>query len=134
MAAARTSEAGGGRLGGLLLWFAVLGGAVAWAVHLLAAWSIDELTCAAGSGAVSGVPLRVAVSLAAGIPAAVAVAALMLSWRAWRRTAAATEQGVDRAMGRAKMLALVGLWSNLFFLAIIVLGGAAILVFPPCQR
>jgi hypothetical protein len=132
MAAASTSPTRAGRLGGLLLWFAVLGGAVAWAVHLLAAWSIDELACAAGSRDVSGVPLHVAVSLAAGIPAIVALAALALSWRAWRRTAAATGPGADGPIGRARMVAVVGLWSNLLFLAIIALGGAAILVFPPC--
>jgi hypothetical protein len=130
MASAGTSRVG--RLGGRLLWFAAFGGAVAWAVHLMAAWSIDELTCAAGARDVSGVPLRAVITIAVAIPAAVAAIALALSWRAWRRTAAAVTRGADRAVGRAGLIALVGLWANLLFLAIIVLGGAAILVFPPC--
>lgn len=137
-----------GLIGGLLLWFGVLGGALAWTVHLLAAWSIGELVCAAGSAEVAGVPLRYVIGLTVLIPAAAAVAALAVTWLAWRRTEpgragrwrTAPDAGppsagtVDHALGRARMLALVGLASNLLFLTIIVLGGVATLVFPPCQR
>ena len=121
--------------GGLLLWFGVLGGAVAWAVHLLAAWPLDELTCAAGSERVSAVPLWLAVGLAVVVPALVTVGSLLVAVLIWRRTARAQAAGTeDRAYGRSRMLAVVGVWANLLFLAIIVLGGIAVLVLPPCQR
>ncbi|MGW0435626.1 hypothetical protein ACWDV4_24180 [Micromonospora sp. NPDC003197] len=154
MTAQRLPSRRAGLIGGLLLWFGVLGGALAWTVHLLAGWSIDELTCAAGSSEVAGMPLRYAIGLTVLIPVAATVAALVVAWRAWRRTGSpdtgtqvtgtpvAGPQGsglpraggVGHALGRARLLALVGLTSNLLFLTIIVLGGVATLVFPPCQR
>jgi len=121
-------------IGGLLLWYGVLGGAVAWAVHLMIAWPLDELTCAAGGENVSGVPLWQAVALAVLIPALVAVGSLLVAVLALQRTARAQSTGDDeRAFGRSRMLAVIGIWSNLLFLTIIVLGGVAVLVLPPCQ-
>ncbi|MEV0001712.1 hypothetical protein AB0H28_05415 [Micromonospora sp. NPDC050980] len=120
--------------GGLLFWYAVLGGAFAWAVHLLAGWGVDELTCAAGSEHVAGLPLRVVVGAAVVLPALATVGALLAAALLWRRTAAAPHDGRDRSVGRSRMLAVVGIWSNLLFLTIIVLGGVALLVLPPCQR
>ncbi|MGW1060654.1 hypothetical protein [Micromonospora rubida] len=121
--------------GGLLLWYGVLGGALAWAAHLLVAWPLDELTCAAGSERVAAVPLRQAVGLAVVIPALVTVGSLLVAALVWRRTARSQSAGTeDRAYGRSRMLAVVGVWANLLFLAIILLGGVALLVLPPCQR
>jgi len=121
--------------GGLLLWYGVLGGAVAWAAHLLAAWSLDELACARGSASIAALPLWQALGLAVVIPGLVTVGALLVAVLAWRRTAAAQASGTTgRAYDRSRMLAVLGVWANLMFLAIIVLGGIAVLVFPPCQR
>ncbi|MGR6320220.1 hypothetical protein Q2K19_24765 [Micromonospora soli] len=123
------------RTGGLLLWYGVLGGAVAWAVHLLVAWPLDELACAAGAETVSAVPLAQAVWLAVAIPALVAMGSLLVAALAWRRTTAARSgEAGDRAIDRSRLLAVVGVWANLLFLTIIVLGGVAVLVLPPCQR
>jgi hypothetical protein len=120
--------------GGLLLWYGVLGGALAWSAHVLVAWGIDELACAAGAERVSGVPLWQAVGLAVVIPALVTAGSLLVAALIWRRTAGAERAGAeDPAYGRARMLATLGIWANLFFLGIIVLGGIAVLVFPPCQ-
>ncbi|MFG1951622.1 hypothetical protein [Micromonospora sp. NPDC048830] len=121
--------------GGLLLWYGVLGGAVAWAVHLLAAWSLDELACAAGSQHISGVPLWQALGIAVVVPAVATAGSLLVAAFVWWRTARAQAAGdADRATSRSRLLAVVGVWANLLFLAIIVLGGVAVLVFPPCQR
>ena len=121
--------------GGLLLWYGVLGGAVAWAVHLLVAWPLDELTCAAGSEKISAVPLWQAVGLAVVIPGLVTAGSLAVAALTWRRTARAQSAGAqDPAFGRSRMLAVVGIWANLLFLTIIVLGGVAVLVLPACQR
>ncbi|SIR51375.1 hypothetical protein [Micromonospora avicenniae] len=121
--------------GGLLLWYAVLGGALAWAIHLMLAWGIDELTCASGSDRIGAVPLRVVVALAVVVPALATVGALLAAALAWRRTAHTRSDGIaEGTLGRTRLLAALGLWANLLFLAIILLGGVALLVFPPCQR
>lgn len=120
--------------GGLLLWFAVLGGVLSWTVHSLAAWSIDELTCEAGHDKLAGFPLTGAIALAVLLPAAGAAAALTVSALAWRRTRAELPEGGERSVGRAHLLAFVGLWLNALALAMILLGGVAVLVLPVCQR
>jgi hypothetical protein len=119
-------------LGGLLLWFAVLGGAGAWGLHLLAAWGTDELACASGHRDVAGVPLTTVLILAVVVPGAVALAALGAAWLAWRRTSRDGRDNGDAGTGRAHLMALVGLGANLLFVAIIAFGGAAVLVLPPC--
>jgi hypothetical protein len=120
--------------GGLLLWYGVLGGAVAWAAHLLVAWPLDELSCAAGHERVAAVPLWQALGLAVVIPGLVTVGSLLVATLVWRRTTRASSAGDEpRAVDRSRMLAVVGVWANLLFLTIIVLGGVAVLVFPPCQ-
>ncbi|MGS2617737.1 hypothetical protein ACVCAH_24920 [Micromonospora sp. LZ34] len=116
--------------GGLLLWYGVLGGALAWAVHLFVAWGVEELTCATGSTRVGAVPLRLVITLAVVLPALATVGSLLAAGLAWRRT---RHDGEDRSVSRTRMLAVVGIWLNLLFLTIIVLGGAALLVLAPCQ-
>jgi hypothetical protein len=122
----------GHKLGGLVTWFGVLGGAIAWAVHLFVAWGADELTCESGSTSVDGIPLRGVVGAGVVLPALVTAAALVVAWRTWRRTNRA-EHGDDPRMERACMMALIGLCANGLFLAIILAGGAAVLVLRPCQ-
>jgi hypothetical protein len=128
-----TSTARGRRLGQALTWFGVVGGAVAWTVHLIAAWAIDELTCLAGHTSVAGVPLVAVMWIAVLVPALVAVAALAISALVWRRESAAARRREDRGYGRTGMLGLVGLGANALFLSIIIAGGVAVLVLPVCQ-
>jgi hypothetical protein len=131
MTTTRTT-ARGRRLGPALTWFGVLGGAVAWTTHLIAAWAIDELTCLAGHTTVAGVPLVAVMWVAVIGPALVTATALAISAVVWRRESAARRQS-DRGYGRAGLLGLVGLGANALFLSIIVAGGAAVLVLPVCQ-
>ncbi|MBX6749422.1 MAG: hypothetical protein IRY85_07055 [Micromonosporaceae bacterium] len=111
----------------------MVGGAVAWSVHLIAAWAVDELTCGAGRATVAGVPLVAVMWVAVIVPALVTAAALAVSALVWRRESAAARQRADRGYGRTGMLGLVGLGANALFLSIIVAGGAAVLVLPVCQ-
>ncbi|GAB3804687.1 hypothetical protein [Micromonospora zhanjiangensis] len=120
--------------GGLLLWFAALGGVLAWTAHVLAAWTIDELTCASGHENLAGLPLTAAVGLSVAVPALVAVAALVVSLVAVRRLRRTGRVAEDQGIGRAHLLALAGVFLDLLSLAMIVLGGVAVLVFPACQR
>jgi hypothetical protein len=125
-----TVPASARRAGGLLVWFAALGGAAAWSAHLIIAWGIDELACASGNRDVAGLPLTAVMVTTVVVPAAVAAAALLASWVAWRRITSVDD---GAPVQRTRLVALVGLCANLLFLAIILAGGAAVLVFAPCQ-
>ena len=103
-----------------LLWFAVLGGATAWTVHLLVAWGLEEIACASGSRS----------SDVLGVPLAVGVAALVVAWRLWRRTRAAGDGEVRVA--RASFMAVVGLWADALFTLGILYGAVALLFIRPC--
>jgi hypothetical protein len=115
-----------------LLWFAVLGGATAWTVHLLVAWGLEEIACGSASRStdVLGVPLAAAITAATLLPLAVAVASLVVAWRLWRRTAGDPDGQVP--MRRASFMALVGLWADGLFTLGIVYGAVALLVIRPC--
>ncbi|PRY20188.1 hypothetical protein [Pseudosporangium ferrugineum] len=121
------------RAGGFLLWFAVLGGALAWALHLVLAWGVDELTCRSGNTSVGGIPIRGIVGAGVVVPALITLAALLLAWRGWRRATAARDDDDDPRMERTGMMLLIGMCANALFLSIIAAGGAAVLVLSPCQ-
>jgi hypothetical protein len=134
-----TASSGTRLAGGLLLWFAVLGGALAWALHELAAWGTDELVCANQTQHVAGAPLGLVLGLMVVIPLAIALASLVTACVAWRRLVHAQRRAEPegeeyRRLSRAGMMALVAVGSDVLFVAIIVFGGAGLLVFPPCQR
>ncbi|OZM77198.1 hypothetical protein [Pseudonocardia sp. MH-G8] len=118
------------RVGPWLMWFAVLGASVAWALHLFVAWGVVELACASGRDTVLGLPLRGLVLVATVVPLLVALAATWTSWRLRRRIAQSDTD--DRRLQRAGFLAGVGLALSLLAVATIVFGGAALLVLEPC--
>lgn len=73
-----------------LLWYAVLGGLTAWALHLVGGYFALELVCDAGRGSPAlALPFLMAFTL---IPAGLAAGALIVamallrSGRGWRRT------------------------------------------------
>lgn len=121
-------------IGGLLLWFAVIGGAVAWAIHLFFAWGTEELVCSSGHEQVAGMSLDTAIALACGLPGAVVVAALVTSVVAWRRIRRGDARLPRERLARARLLAVVGMWSNLLFTAIIAFDTIALVVIPVCQN
>jgi hypothetical protein len=131
-----------------LLWFAVLGGAVAWSAHLLLGWGLEEIACSPVSAGpdVLGVSLSVWIGVLTGVLAAVTVAAGLLAYRFWRQAGAADPntriepaggepepQELIRG-GRAGFMALFGLAANALFLLIILYGGVSLLLLRPCTR
>jgi hypothetical protein len=118
------------RVGPWLLWFAVLGASMAWAAHLFVAWGVVELACLRGHDTALGLPLRGLVGVATVAPLLVALGATALAWRLRRRFARTRED--DRRLQRAGFLTEVGLALNLFAVAMIVLGGVALLVLEVC--
>jgi hypothetical protein len=130
------------RVGPWLLWFAVLGGMLAWAFHLFLAWGVAELACMDGATEVIGLPLQGFVGLVTGVPFVVALAATGVAWRVWRAPAHpdddrsgqdASNQG-DRSVERARFLAQVGFVVDLLAVAATVFGAAALIVLEPCAR
>lgn len=119
-----------------LLWFAVLGGAGAWSLHLVVGWGLEEIACGTGSAGqdllgIGLVPWLAGTHL---VLAAVAASALALSWRFWRRAERARDGGDadEPPLGRVAFMALFGLLSNGLFLLIIVYGIVSLLFLGPC--
>lgn len=120
-------------VGALWMWFAAIGGAVAWALHLFVAWGVTETACLSGRSAIGTVPVKVVVALATAIPLIVCLGSLTAAWWMRRQTRPGLVDVDSERGGRAYLVAGVGVWANLLFIAIIVFDGVALLVFPTCQ-
>jgi len=131
------------RLRPLLVWYAVLGGPLAWAVHLGVAWSVTELACLAPSadgvfthgGSLGSVPTLV-VWLGTVLPwllTAGAVGACVVVTRQRRRLTSETSPGPDDlARERVGLLLVLGWFLSLMSLAAITGGAVALAVLEPC--
>lgn len=118
----------------LVLWFAVLGGAGAWSLHLVVGWGLEEIACGSGSvgSDILGIGLVAWLTAITIVLGAVTVAALLLSWRLWRQAGRPIHGDADPPVGRAGFMALYGLLSNGLFLLMIVFGGVSLLFLGPC--
>ncbi|MGA4991401.1 hypothetical protein [Nonomuraea bangladeshensis] len=112
-----------------LLAFAVVGGVLAWAAHLLVAWAVVEVACSIGHPEVAGVPVRLFALLATVLPGVVAVAALAVAWRLRLRHLTEPEGRRER---RARFLAELGLGLNAFSCLMILFGAVAVAVLAAC--
>jgi hypothetical protein len=112
-APARAQSSGAGPLA---LWFAVLGGALAWATHLGVGYLLASLPC------VADVPsTRSLLYALTGATAAVALAATAVGAIAWRRAGGSARSDLAEAGGAPGFLAMFGVMlSGISFLVIIV--------------
>ncbi|HEX3004277.1 MAG TPA: hypothetical protein VHO27_08695 [Angustibacter sp.] len=114
-----------------LLWFGVLGGSVAWALHLMVAWLAVELGCYQDHPDILGMSPRTVAVVATLLPGVVAVAALavaVLALRAVRR-----RSGPDPT-GRTRFMAEVAIGLDAFAVLMIVFGGLAVASMDACVR
>lgn len=125
------------RIRPVLLWFAALGGAVAWAVHLLLAWSALELGCLGSSAGEAqqrvnsvGTPLLTYVAGVTGVPLLVAIAATVAALVLRSRLSGLHLD--DLAYERTKLMITVGIVLNLMSVAALIGDGIALLVLEPC--
>lgn len=120
--------------GAWLLWFAVLGGVVAWAGHLAAAWGAVELGCYPRESTVLGLSVRGFAAVATVVPLLVALASLAAALRFRTRQLApgGTDEVAEPRAGRAEFMAHVGLWLNVLAVLMIAFGGLAVIWFAPC--
>jgi hypothetical protein len=106
------------------LGFGLAGGPAAWCLQLLAGSSVAGLACLAGDGSSTGslnfgwaTPAMIGVNLAALL---VAILALVVSFRSFRRTASGYAEGHDSVMeageGRSRFLAIWGIWTSILFI------------------
>ncbi len=130
---AQKAQSRGRLFDALWMWFAFLGGAIAWALHLGSAWGITETTCLSGHSRIGSIPLPVVITLATTLPLLVALLSLAAAWVMWRRTGPDRVDDSTPSGGRAHLLAGVGLAANVLFIAIIVFDGVALMVFPSCR-
>jgi hypothetical protein len=130
-------ESRGGRVGPILTWFAVVGGVIAWAVHLSVAWSTMELSCLVRypsydlqhGGTISRTEYAVTIG-AVVVPWVVALLALLACLRL--RVLVRRLDDDDLAKGRLHLLVVIGLFLDAMMLAAITGGGIALWVLEPC--
>jgi hypothetical protein len=122
-----------------ILWFGTLGGAVAWSLHTVADWGIDETVCRSGHAEMAGVPLRPLLAGLALLFLAVIVASGVVSFRHWRRLSTgplpAEEEGDEVAALRRKragFMAQIGFVANVVFALMLVCSAIAVLILPAC--
>jgi CBS domain containing-hemolysin-like protein len=136
----RTAERLGLRAAPWLLWFGVLGGAVAWSLHTVADWGLDETVCRSGNDSVGPIPLRVLLFVLAVVFLAISLASLAVAYLQWRRRGAATAQdgpADDEVQAlrqrRAGFMAVIGVVANVLFALMLAASAVAILILPACQ-
>lgn len=112
----------------LSLWFGLFGGAAAWAAHLVLAYALVPLACSQG--------LEILLYLTVPLTIAIALAAVLFSWRGWRRSRdyeSRDENGDQVIHQRVGFMSLSGLVMSMFFLAIILAQTVPILTQSPCD-
>ncbi len=130
------------RVGPVLLWFGVLGGVVAWFVHLGVAWGVLELACISPApgelvdnrGGSPGTVAWTIVAAGTAIPWLVAASALGACLVSRRRHRRLDEAGLADVLAgeRVPLLLTVGILLDLFALAAITGGIVAMLTLEAC--
>lgn len=136
----RTAQRLGLRAAPWLLWFGVLGGAVAWSLHTVTDWGIDETVCRSGNDSIGPVPLRPLLFVLAVVFLGFSVAAMAVAFVQWRRLEGATARdgmadGQVQALRRrrAAFMAVIGFVANILFALMLAASAIAILILPACQ-
>ncbi len=113
-----------------LLWFGVLGGALAWAVQFLAGLAIGLARCASPDARWQLSVHAWAIVFAAG-GALIAILAQLVAFKAFRAT---RDAGSEPPAGRVRFLATIGMTVNPLALAIIVMSAVGLALLPLCQQ
>ena len=118
-----------------LLWFGVLGGAVAWSLHSIVDWGINETVCRSGHEEMAGVPLRPLLAGLSLLFLVVCLASLVAAYRQWRRLdgAPADDELAALRLRRATFMAVIGIGANVLFALMLVCSTIAIFVLPVCH-
>jgi hypothetical protein len=114
-----------------VLWYSYLIGFSAWSVQLLLDYILVGLRCASGADAYSW-----AVTIISLVLAGLTAVGVIAGFRSWRQTQLDldAEDGSDPSRGRAAMMAIGGLMSNVVFLVIILVSIIPNTFMDPCAR
>ena len=105
-----------------LLWLGLLAGPVAWAVQLLAVFSMAAWVC---DGGPAWLP-----HLASFLCLLAAAAGAYLGWRDWRRVGGWPESSDAVDLGRTRLMVVLGLMSGTLFSLVILAQWIAVMVLP----
>jgi hypothetical protein len=108
------------------LWFAFLGGPIAWSARLLSSYPMVPVACRLEST----LPLNVIT----GLTALIASAAVVTGWVAYRRVRAGGPGGLGDAYARARFMAIAGVMISALFTYAILAEGLAPFLHDPCLR
>jgi hypothetical protein len=113
------------------IWFAFLGGPLAWVAHFLATYGSVSLACDEGANGL--------LYLTTIIAAPVAIAAGVVAWRLWQQPAPRNGEPVVKDEGtalrvtaRTRFFGFAGMLMSAIFLLAILAEGAAPLMLDPC--
>ncbi|MDP5181812.1 hypothetical protein QOZ88_04115 [Blastococcus sp. BMG 814] len=128
------AERAGLRAAPWLLWFGVLGGGIAWTLHTVVDWGLEETVCRSGNDDLLGLPLRPVLGVLSLLFLALAVASTVVAYVLWRRlsVAPAGDDLAELRRGRASFMALVGLVADVLFTLMVLMSSVAVLVIPVC--
>ena len=127
------------RASSLIVWFAVGGGAIAWAVQFVVGLGFGFAKCNQSGRAV---PIHSGQAVASAVAAVIALASIAAGIWLFRHTYRVADvfgqerrgDGATPPLGRIHFLAIVGLTVNLLVLAIIVMQGVGAPLLPVCQQ
>ena len=128
-----------GQVARIAPWFAFLGGAAAWALHLVIAYALVEVACRSDRLAGSLLGLDTAHALGLALTLVAAVTAFGAASVAWSMTKdgipldPVDQTGAPEAIGRRRFMAYAGVVMNGLFLLAIVMGGLPFLVLRACS-
>jgi hypothetical protein len=120
--------------GSWLLWFAVLTGPVAWALHLTINYSLEEwFACSPGTqtrGEILGFGVHAVALIVNAILLGATIAAGLVAISCWRKVRADRDEG---DITRAGWMALAGIMNSVLYLIIIAFGFAPPLILGVCE-
>jgi hypothetical protein len=126
------------KVGGPTLWFAVLGGATGWALHILVAWSFMEVACLTPGrttvlqfGGSPGLTASVVAYTATGLPWVIALLAFLTCLRLRSRMRKAGEDLLS--WERTNLLIVIGILLDLFALFALTGSAVGLFVLRPCS-
>ena len=126
------------KVGGPMLWFAVLGGVAGWALHILVAWSFLEVSCLTPGrttvlqfGGNPGLTASVVAYTATGLPWVVALLAFLSCLRLRSRMRKAGEELLS--WERTNLLIVIGVLLDLFALFALTGSAVGLFVLRPCS-
>lgn len=113
------------------LWFGALGGAIAWAVHLVVLYPLVDVACATGS--VLLLHAVTALTLAVALAAALSCRRFGRVSRGGSGEPAGDGDARPRQRSRTEFMARAGLWLDVLFAVAIVAEWIPVLLLDPCK-